>query len=45
MYKRKRAFACNVRHPNFAYSNKEQKQKFYQTNGFRLYDEMTIEFR
>lgn len=45
MYKRKRAFACNVRHPNFAYSNKEMKQKFYQTNGFRLYDEMTIEFR
>ena len=28
MYKRKRAYACNVRHPNFAYSNKEQKQKF-----------------
>ena len=45
MYKRKRAYACNVRHPNFAYSNKELKQKFYQTNGFRLYDEMTIEFR
>lgn len=37
--------ACNVRHPNFAYSNKKLKQKFYQTNGFRLYDEMTIEFR
>lgn len=45
MYKRKRAYACNVRHPKFAYSNKELKQKFYQTNGFRLYDEMTIEFR
>lgn len=45
MYKRKRAYACNVRHPNFAYSNKELKQKFYQTNGFRLYDEKTIEFR
>ena len=44
VYKRKRAFACNKRHPNFAYSNKELKQKFYQTNGFRLYDEATIEF-
>lgn len=37
--------ALKKRHPNFAYSNKELKQKFYQTNGFRLYDEMTIEFR
>lgn len=44
-YKNKRAFACNIRHPKFAYSNMEQKQKFYQTNRFRLFDEMTIVFR
>lgn len=40
----KRAFACNKRHPQFAYSNKELKQKFFQKNGFRLFDEAVITF-
>lgn len=43
-YTCKRAFACNKRHPQFAYSNKELKQRFFQKNGFRQFDEAVITF-
>lgn len=44
-YNKIQAFACNRKHPNFSYSNKELKQVFFHKNGFRLYDQATIEIK
>lgn len=43
-YKRRRAFVCNSKHPNFDYSHKELMQTFYQRTGVRLSIQRDITF-
>jgi hypothetical protein len=42
-YKKKRAFACNKRRPQFEYSKKEKIQRFYNTYNVRLFIQADIE--
>ena len=42
LFSKKRAFACNRRHPRFAEMDMEKKQRFYHAYRFRLHIGATI---
>lgn len=44
-YKKKRAFVCNRKHPNFQVSYKDLMNQFYKQNGIRLNLEARIIFK